>query len=119
MARLGGDEFVVIAPGSGGLGVADRVIRAVQALPAVDGQRLGDRPGGNPLCLHGRVGAAARGTDVDDLPDPVEAVIASRIDAFPDEARSVLRSASVLGSRFPRALLASLLGVWAILAFRS
>jgi diguanylate cyclase (GGDEF)-like protein len=38
VARIGGDEFVVIAPGSGGLAVADRVIRAVQALPAVDGQ---------------------------------------------------------------------------------
>ena len=38
VARIGGDEFVVIAPGSGGLAVADRVIRAVQALPAVDGR---------------------------------------------------------------------------------
>jgi diguanylate cyclase (GGDEF)-like protein len=38
VARIGGDEFVVIAPGSGGRAVADRVIRAVQALPAVDGQ---------------------------------------------------------------------------------
>jgi diguanylate cyclase (GGDEF)-like protein len=39
VARIGGDEFVVIAPGSGGLAVADRVIRAIQALPAV-----GERP---------------------------------------------------------------------------
>ena len=38
VARIGGDEFVVIAPGSGGRAVADRVIRAVQALPAVDGR---------------------------------------------------------------------------------
>ena len=38
VARIGGDEFVVIAPGSGGLAVADRVIRAIQALPAVDGR---------------------------------------------------------------------------------
>ena len=38
VARIGGDEFVVIAPGSGGLAVADRVIRAIQALPAVGGR---------------------------------------------------------------------------------
>jgi len=38
VARIGGDEFVVIAPGSGGLAVADRVIRAIQALPPVDGR---------------------------------------------------------------------------------
>ena len=37
VARIGGDEFVVIAPGSGGLAVAYRVIRAIQALPAVGG----------------------------------------------------------------------------------
>jgi diguanylate cyclase (GGDEF)-like protein len=35
VARIGGDEFVVIAPGTGGPAVADRVIRAIQALPAV------------------------------------------------------------------------------------
>ena len=40
VARIGGDEFVVIAPGSGGLAVADRVIRAIQALPAVGGRPI-------------------------------------------------------------------------------
>jgi diguanylate cyclase (GGDEF)-like protein len=38
VARIGGDEFVVIAPGSGGPAVADRVIRAIQALPAFGGR---------------------------------------------------------------------------------
>jgi diguanylate cyclase (GGDEF)-like protein len=38
VARIGGDEFVVIAPGSGGLAVADRVIRAIQVLPPVGGR---------------------------------------------------------------------------------
>jgi len=38
VARIGGDEFVVIAPGSGGLAVADRVIRAIKALPAAGGR---------------------------------------------------------------------------------
>ena len=40
VARIGGDEFVVIAPGTGGLAVADRVIRAIQVLPAVDGRPI-------------------------------------------------------------------------------
>ncbi len=40
VARIGGDEFVVVAPGNGGPAVADRVIRAIQALPAVDGRRV-------------------------------------------------------------------------------
>jgi diguanylate cyclase (GGDEF)-like protein len=37
VARIGGDEFVVIAPGTGGMAVADRVIRAIEALPTVGG----------------------------------------------------------------------------------
>jgi diguanylate cyclase (GGDEF)-like protein len=37
VARIGGDEFVVIAPGSGGVVVADRILRAVDALEPVRG----------------------------------------------------------------------------------
>jgi diguanylate cyclase (GGDEF)-like protein len=40
VARIGGDEFIVVAPGTGGLAVADRVIRAIQALPAVGGRAI-------------------------------------------------------------------------------
>jgi len=32
VARIGGDEFVLVAPGSGGVVVADRILRAVEAL---------------------------------------------------------------------------------------
>jgi diguanylate cyclase (GGDEF)-like protein len=32
VARVGGDEFVVLAPGSGGVVVADRILRAIEAL---------------------------------------------------------------------------------------
>ncbi len=37
VARVGGDEFVVVAPGSGGVVVADRVMRAIDALAPVHG----------------------------------------------------------------------------------
>lgn len=40
VARIGGDEFVVVAPGNGGPAVADRVISAIGALPAVDGRTV-------------------------------------------------------------------------------
>lgn len=39
VARLGGDEFVLVAPGSAGMTVAQRVLDGVAALPAVDGRR--------------------------------------------------------------------------------
>ena len=37
VARIGGDEFVVVAPGSGGVVVADRILRALDALGPVEG----------------------------------------------------------------------------------
>ncbi|MDA8237025.1 MAG: sensor domain-containing diguanylate cyclase [Chloroflexi bacterium] len=37
VARIGGDEFAVVAPGSGGVVVADRLLRAIEALGPVDG----------------------------------------------------------------------------------
>ena len=37
VARIGGDEFAVVAPGSGGVVVADRILRAVDALEAAGG----------------------------------------------------------------------------------
>jgi diguanylate cyclase (GGDEF)-like protein len=40
VARIGGDEFIVVAPGTGGLAVAERVIRAIQALPPVGGRPI-------------------------------------------------------------------------------
>ena len=40
VARIGGDEFVVVAPGSGGVIVADRILRALDALGPVDGNAV-------------------------------------------------------------------------------
>jgi len=37
VARIGGDEFVVVAPGSGGVVVADRILRALDALGPAHG----------------------------------------------------------------------------------
>jgi diguanylate cyclase (GGDEF)-like protein len=37
VARVGGDEFVVVAPGSGGVVVADRILRSIDALAPVHG----------------------------------------------------------------------------------
>jgi diguanylate cyclase (GGDEF)-like protein len=37
VARVGGDEFVVVAPGSGGVVVADRILRSIDALQPVRG----------------------------------------------------------------------------------
>ena len=40
VARIGGDEFVVVAPGSGGSAVADRILRALEALGPVGGKAV-------------------------------------------------------------------------------
>jgi diguanylate cyclase (GGDEF)-like protein len=40
VARTGGDEFVLVAPGSAGLTVAQRVVERVASLPEIDGQRV-------------------------------------------------------------------------------
>jgi diguanylate cyclase (GGDEF)-like protein len=40
VARLGGDEFVVVAPGSAGLTVAQRVLKAIGGLPPVGGRQV-------------------------------------------------------------------------------
>jgi diguanylate cyclase (GGDEF)-like protein len=40
IARSGGDEFVLVAPGSAGMTVAQRVVEGVAALPEIEGRRI-------------------------------------------------------------------------------
>jgi diguanylate cyclase (GGDEF)-like protein len=40
VARTGGDEFVLVAPGSAGMTVAQRVVGRVASLPEIDGHRI-------------------------------------------------------------------------------
>ncbi len=40
VARLGGDEFVLVAPGSAGVMVAERVLAAIALLPGVGGRQI-------------------------------------------------------------------------------
>jgi class 3 adenylate cyclase/tetratricopeptide (TPR) repeat protein len=63
------------------------------------------RSGGNPLFLQELLSAARHG-DLDELPDTVEAVVATSIDTLPAADRSLLRHAAVLGGQFPIEVLA-------------
>ncbi|MEY2421155.1 MAG: hypothetical protein QOI95_1222 [Acidimicrobiaceae bacterium] len=80
------------------------------ALPPGVINDLVDRSGGNPLFLQELVNAAITG-GLSELPDSIEAVVATTIDTLIPEDRALLRHAAVLGSRFPKAILASMLDV--------
>jgi class 3 adenylate cyclase/tetratricopeptide (TPR) repeat protein len=66
------------------------------------------RAGGSPLFLEELL-RIVRSTDVDTLPDSLDAVAMREIDALPAIPRRVLRLASVLGRSFERSLLEQLL----------
>jgi class 3 adenylate cyclase/tetratricopeptide (TPR) repeat protein len=66
------------------------------------------RAGGNPLFL-GELLRIVRATDVELLPDNLDAVAMREIDSLPVTPRRVLRLASVLGRSFDRTLLNQLL----------
>jgi class 3 adenylate cyclase/tetratricopeptide (TPR) repeat protein len=70
---------------------------------------LAERAGGNPLFLEELLEVARAGSEVDALPDSVEALVTSRIDRLPPRDRIVLRSASVLGASFDEDLLEAVL----------
>ena len=66
------------------------------------------RAGGSPLFLEELL-RIVRSTDIDTLPDNLDAVAMREIDALPAIPRRILRLASVLGRSFERSLLEQLL----------
>jgi tetratricopeptide (TPR) repeat protein len=71
-------------------------------------ERIVARGNGNPLFLEELL-RVAHDTDLDALPDSLDAVAMREIDALPHLARRVLRLASVLGPSFDQALLEQIL----------
>jgi class 3 adenylate cyclase len=87
--------LVLDAPG--GEQLAPHVIRSVV-----------DRGEGNPLFLH-ELTVAVGAADGEELPSTLEDLLAAQIDDLAPAARKLLRSVSVLGTRFDESLAAELL----------
>ena len=83
---------------------------ATERLPRSVIDTVARRAGGNPLFLRRLLQASTVGDTVDVLPDTVEGVITSQLDSLPAPERTALRYASVLGMRFERSTLSTLLG---------
>jgi predicted ATPase/class 3 adenylate cyclase len=73
-------------------------------LPRHQMAALTERSGGNPLFLRELVAAATAAGGIEDLPDSIATLVATRIDRTPPQLRNVLRYVSVLGQSFPREL---------------
>jgi class 3 adenylate cyclase/tetratricopeptide (TPR) repeat protein len=91
---------------------------------AAEGRRLGpkmaralaERGAGNPLFLQE---LAIAGAETDELPETIEALLATRIDRLGPGERILLRWASVLGVAFPRDLIAEILAEDSTLRFET
>ncbi len=87
------------------------------ALAAAGGRRLTDdelaalmeRGAGNPLFLQRLASVGAAADEADELPESVEALVATRIDQLAPGDRALLRWASVLGVSFSGSLIAEVL----------
>ncbi|HET7617217.1 MAG TPA: tetratricopeptide repeat protein, partial [Vicinamibacterales bacterium] len=106
---------------------AEAILSAMFRVPRVSPElaaRIHERTGGNPFFLEqvahtlaeegavttsGGVVEIQRDVDGLALPDTVQAVIRARLDRLSDDAREVLRVASVIGREFRRALLVAAL----------
>ncbi|MGZ4439757.1 MAG: adenylate/guanylate cyclase domain-containing protein, partial [Gaiellaceae bacterium] len=80
---------------------AKKLVEAAAGTPLSDEElaALTERGAGNPLFLQ-ELAAAGGGEDSDDLPETVEALLATRIDGLAPGDRTILRWASVLGATF-------------------
>jgi len=78
------------------------VVAATEAAPLRphDVDVIVQRAGGLPLFLEEIIGAVRQAGGVEALPDSLDAVVSSQIDALPILARSLLRFSSVLGRSF-------------------
>lgn len=89
--------------------IVEAVTGSVLASDDVD--RLVNATGGNPLFLEELATAVLEGSgSLENLPTSVRAAIASRIDALPADARSVLLSAAVAGRAFWGGAVAAAIG---------
>ena len=68
-----------------------------------------ERAAGNPLFLRELASVGEKAEDAEDLPDTVEALVATRIDQLAPGDRALLRWASVLGVSFSGSLIAEVL----------
>ena len=110
---LPGVRTIDLAPLSEGAAMSlAEVVTEEAPLPPQALAALAGRAGGNPLFLRELLGAAgSRGVDaLDQLPDSVEALVASQIDRLGHADRSVLRHAAVLGAVVDKAVLLEMLG---------
>ena len=91
---------------------ADLVRAATEQLPMPQHEMvtLAKRSGGNPLFLRELVSAARSAGSVAALPDTVEGLMTSQIDRLHPADRTLLRTASVLGTSFSPAFLEEILG---------
>ena len=74
---------------------------AERPLTAEDLQAIAERGAGNPLFLQELASVEDGDQEVEELPETVEAVVATRIDRLAPADRALLRWASVLGVSFP------------------
>ena len=85
VARLGGDEFAVVAPGSAGLTVAQRVVEGIRGLQPV---------GGRPVTVSGGVARfPADGAN----PDELLAAAGAALQQARDSGRGTIASATAAG----------------------
>lgn len=96
-------ELNPLAPADG----ADLVRAAAEdlLLPVHEIEALVKRSGGNPLFVQELLEGYKATAGFENLPDSIEAVIASRIDRLKAQDRALLRYASVLGPAFDRELI--------------
>ncbi|MFO0557557.1 MAG: protein kinase [Polyangiales bacterium] len=76
--------------------------------PATIVQRVCELAAGNVFLLEEIVRHVGAGRSLDQLPTSAVAVVQSRLQSLPSDARKVLRAASVLGERFDAAALSAL-----------